>query len=78
MADWQPIDDDTPKNRRIMLWVPYGPTFGHWDRDENNRNPQPFWRYEGVLRVTNMRAKPPTHWQPVPAAPKGTKSNAAS
>lgn len=71
MADWQLIDDTTPKNKRIMLLVPVSdtisePAFGQWNPDKHNKNPNPFWEYEGVLRVTWMRARQPTHWQPAP------------
>jgi hypothetical protein len=71
-----PIDENTPRDKRIMLFIPAGKNslgrwvFGRWNEDPFNKKPRPYWEWESYnCNVTAMRASQPTHWRPTPLAP---------
>lgn len=51
---WHPIDENTPKNRNLMLYFPTGPI--NWRKWVGHSNSD--WPF------------PPTHWQELPKDPK--------
>jgi hypothetical protein len=69
---WRPIDT-APKDHRIRLLLPSNKeVHGQWSDDRHAKKPRPFWKYEGggCPRTSNMRTSQPTHWMPIPEAPK--------
>lgn len=68
---WKPIDS-APKDERIIGFIPnYGCYFMRWDTERWHRSPQPHFSAVGwCYGVRAMRESQPTHWMPVPDAPK--------
>lgn len=72
----KPIDENTPKDRELLLWSPFRGGMlgeGRWDDDRYAaRGPRPFWDIR-VLRMmwgkSAMRANQPTHWCEKPTSP---------
>lgn len=85
-AEWQPIET-APKTGRTLL-LGYFNSHGNWrtmrgqwmteeyiaENWEEPENGEPGWFEESVEAddVPNCWATNPTHWQPLPAAPKAT------
>lgn len=77
LEGWQPICT-APKDQRIMLgflspvFTGVTAVFGSWDEDRYARHPKPFWSHD-LVRLTGRRGavtNAPTHWMPLPLAPK--------
>lgn len=72
---WQPIET-APKDgspfigftktrfgRIIAIWS--------WQKESENKKPNPYFARDGFYGKTDDRANQPTHWMPLPAAPEG-------
>ena len=74
-AGWRPIET-APKadryasydDRRLLLLTDNRCKIGVWDDDRHAKKPRPFWAFEGD-RISDSRAKQPTHWIPLTPAP---------
>jgi hypothetical protein len=73
---WQPIETAPKDGSTILLYRPDAyPWFrvhaGHWVAQTLYRNPRPFWgtshKFIGVIQARDWV---PTHWMPLPDAPK--------
>jgi hypothetical protein len=63
-TNWQPIDEKTPRDRRILLWRPkFGAVIGSWHYAD-------LWSDEVGRLFLNA---PPTHWRQLPAGPEEGK-----
>lgn len=74
VTQWQPIET-APKGCKILIFNPWlGPIRGWWDTDEYAKKPRPYWSNdsEHSYGILTTRANQPTHWMPLPTAPKAT------
>lgn len=60
MDRWQTIDT-APKNKPILCWTKTGPTIAFWRAS-----------YHCWASIPGIYTIHPTHWIPLPAAPKET------
>lgn len=62
-----PIDDETPHDVRLLLWIPTASAWviGRWDDDRYSIEPRPFWWQESEPR-TYCRNNPPSHYRLIP------------
>ena len=72
---WQPIEtapkDGTPVLVYPPTWAKAIASIAKWNKDEYAKKPRPYWRrVDDYGKVTTSRDNPPTHWMPLPAAPK--------
>ena len=68
-AGWQPIET-APKDSRVLVWAAGAVRIGRFDDDEYSKKPRPMWSWVGPWCRADMRASPPSHWMPLPGAPK--------
>lgn len=75
---WRPIETAPKDGTRILLYYPASNDLGYdrtvagrWDIDRFSSRPKPYWTndLERMLGVRVLRAFPPSHWMPLPAAP---------
>lgn len=71
----KPINDETPRDRPILLWVPRPQTemkggwyIGRWDVQSYNKRPRPFWNWN-PNRTATAQETAPTHWAELPESP---------
>lgn len=65
----QPIDESTPKDRRLLLYVPdHDWVCGHWCDDRHAKVSRPYWTIDAEYAVGNryVRSHQPTHWVELP------------
>lgn len=71
---WKPIDKNTPKDRRILLYYS-APVFtelsiliGHWDDDTYATHPKPHWTHDlkYLSGVKTTRENQPVAWMELP------------
>ncbi|MND69712.1 hypothetical protein D3C80_612000 [compost metagenome] len=77
VAGWRPIET-APKDESIIMlfradekhWASI--STGYFKNDRFARNPKPYWGgpHERSLGIRWYRENPPTHWMPLPEAPK--------
>lgn len=75
--DWQPIENAPKDGKWILLYRPTAypwaqVAIGHWEGQRHHKRPSPYW--SGCLHiggVSDWKAWAPTHWMPLPTAPKG-------
>ena len=77
---WQPIEtapkDGTPVLVYPPTWAKAIASIAKWNKDEYAKKPRPYWRrVDDYGKVTISRDNPPTHWMPLPAAPKPENSH---
>lgn len=74
---WQPIETAPRDGTSFIAFRPtmwggkghIGPT--SWVDDRYAKKPRPFWQsVEHWIGILEDRQHPPTHWQPIPAAPE--------
>jgi len=73
-AKWQPIET-APKDCNVLLYYPLrGAIRGTWIDEEYAKNPKPYWRHDHayIFGTGEARTNQPTHWMPLPGAPKKT------
>lgn len=73
IPQWQPIET-APKDVFLLLYCPrIGIVHGHWNADKHSKKPSPYWTHdrERLYGIRETRYDQPTHWMPLPAAPKG-------
>lgn len=58
---WQPIDDKTPRDRRILLWADEECWIGTFDAR---------WQAWRLWGNGPRELIAPSHWQPLPAGPQ--------
>lgn len=77
MNDWLPIETAPKDAERIELWLPVRgdspgrAVFGHWDRQQYNKRPQPYWTTDEsmALGISWARQRQPSHWRPMSKGP---------
>ena len=72
--EWQLIETAPKDGSAVLVYPPTWETrkaaIAEWDSDEYAKKPRPYWsRDDDMGRVTISRAKPPTHWMPLPPPP---------
>lgn len=69
---WQSIETAPTDGTKLLLLSPFaGICVGWFDSDTFAKKPKPFWSLISNWRsTTDARAKPPTHWMPLPELPK--------
>ena len=74
---WQPIET-APRDAIIILYRPNAAKWGkvapgEWDAQQYHKSPKPYWKmWLKIGGTLESRAWPPTHWMPLPEAPKET------
>lgn len=70
---WQPIETAPKGDSYVAVWPPTWAgvlSCAKWDEDKYAKRLKPFWnRIDDMCRIGISRAKPPTHWAPVPDGP---------
>jgi len=76
-AGWMTIETAPKDGARVLLYFPlFGSKdhqeFGRWDAQPYNKKPNPFWSgdMERNYGVCWYRKYPPSHWMPIPTAPR--------
>lgn len=70
--EWQPIET-APKNCNVLLYFPrHGAVRGSWNDGRYAQTPKPYWSHdrERMFGTRETRNNQPTHWMPLPEAPK--------
>jgi len=72
MTEWQDISTVPRNGTRIMLYRNGHYVFGNWDDDRHAAKPRPYWSHdsERIFGTVDARKNPPTHWRPLPPAPR--------
>lgn len=70
LPGWQPIETAPMDGSRVLVWslCEEEVVAAYWNADKYNRKPNPYWDTDHHY-IDSMRANPPTHWMPLPAAP---------
>ena len=63
LSPWLPIDENTPKNRDILLWCEFGQSIGYIDA------------HDGLIRAYGLGIVAPTHYQELPDDPEPGDKN---
>lgn len=71
----KPIDENTPKDRELVLWFPLRGgmlAYGCWNEQKYYKKPRPYWTsyaLERLYGVLAIRENQPTHWDEKPTSP---------
>jgi len=77
MTEWQPIESAPKDGTEILLYRPSDCDWarvvvGLWEDDRYAVKPKPYWRHgkQHFTGIREARVYQPTHWMPLPGAPK--------